>query len=69
MEIGTEIRIPTFGLKQLVDITYGCIDEAARKAFINAQRVDLEKKVKAARLAVIPYVATNFTTGFVPIPF
>jgi|LSQX01.1.fsa_nt_gb uncharacterized protein (DUF697 family)/GTP-binding protein EngB required for normal cell division len=69
IEISTEIRLPTFGLKQLVDITYGCIDEAARKAFINAQKVDLGKKVKAARLAVIPYVAANFTTGFVPIPF
>ena len=69
IEISDEIKIPSFGLKNIVDITYGCIDEAAQKAFINAQKVDLEKKVIAARLAVIPYVATNFATGFAPIPF
>ncbi len=69
IEINEEIKIPAFGLKKLVDITYSCIDEAAQKAFINAQMVDLERKVIAARLAVIPYVATNFATGFTPIPF
>lgn len=69
IEISDEIKIPSFGLKDLVDITYGCLDEAAQKAFINAQKVDLERKVTAARLAVRGYVAANFATGFTPIPF
>ncbi|PKM57670.1 MAG: GTP-binding protein [Firmicutes bacterium HGW-Firmicutes-3] len=67
--ISEEITIPPFGLTQLVDVTYNCLDEAAKKAFINAQKVNLEKKVVAARLAVLPYVSTNFVTGFTPIPF
>lgn len=67
--ISEDIKIPTFGLTQLVDVTYNCLNEAAKKSFINAQKVNLEKKVSAARLAVLPYVATNFATGFTPIPF
>lgn len=67
--ISEEIKIPTFGLTQLVDVTYNCLNEAAKKAFINAQKVNLEKKVTAARLAVLPYVATNFAAGFTPLPF
>jgi uncharacterized protein (DUF697 family)/GTPase SAR1 family protein len=68
-EITEEIVIPSFGLKKLVDITYNCFDEAAKRAFINAQMVDLEKKINAARLAVLPFITTNFITGFAPIPF
>jgi len=67
--ITEEITIRTFGLTQLVDVTYSCLDEATRKAFINAQKVSLDKKLTAARLAVLPYVVTNFATGFTPIPF
>jgi len=69
IEISDDIKLPSFGLKDLVDVTYECIDEAAQKAFINAQKVHLERKATEARKAVIPYVATNFATGFAPIPF
>lgn len=69
IEISPDITIPPFGLTQLVDVTYDCFNDAAKKAFVNAQMVNLDKKVAAARLAVLPYVTANFATGFAPIPF
>lgn len=69
MMITNDIILPSFGLTDLVDITYGCIDDAAKRAFINAQKVNIEKKVSEARMAVLPYVTGAFATGFTPIPF
>lgn len=67
--ITEEIKIPPFGLTELVDTTFGCIDEAVQRAFINAQKVNISKKVNFARASVIPYVTGAFVTGFTPIPF
>lgn len=69
MHITDEITIPAFGLLDLVDITYGCIADAAKRAFINAQKVNIDKKVVEARMAVLPYVTGAFAAGFTPIPF
>lgn len=69
MIITEEIKLPPFGLTELVDVTFSCIDEAVRRAFINAQKVNISKKVKFARASVLPYVTGAFVTGFTPIPF
>lgn len=69
VNISEGITIPSFGLHELVEITYGCMGEAAQRAFINAQRVNISKKAKAAKLAIIPYTTAAFATGYTPIPF
>lgn len=67
--ITRQITIPAFGLERLVHVTYGCMADAAKQAFINAQMVDIERKARMARSAVSKYVAGAFATGFTPIPF
>jgi uncharacterized protein (DUF697 family)/GTPase SAR1 family protein len=69
MKFSEEYTKPSFGLKELVDITFDSIPEAAQSAFINAQKVSTEKKVHRARLEIIPFVTSAFATGFTPIPF
>ncbi len=68
-EISEDIIIPSSGLKELIEKTYEVIPEAARRAFNNAQQVDIEKKASAARNWAMGYVATTFSVGFTPIPF
>lgn len=69
MVITDSVKLPPFGLTELVDITFGCIDEAVQRAFINAQKVNIARKVSFARTSVIPYATGAFVTGFAPIPF
>ena len=49
--------------------TYEILPEAVRRSFINAQKVDLDFKVKAAMKWISVYATGTFTTGFAPIPF
>lgn len=68
-EINEDIQIPPNGLEDLVKTTYGILPEAVRKAFINAQKVDIDSKVDAAIKWTAGYVTGSFATGFTPIPF
>jgi uncharacterized protein (DUF697 family)/GTPase SAR1 family protein len=68
-QIDEDIRIPTSGLESLVATTYEILPEAVRRSFINAQKVDLDFKVKAAMKWISVYATGTFTTGFAPIPF
>lgn len=68
-EVTEDICLPAFGLKELVEKTYQILPEAARKAFNNAQRVDIERKAKEARNWAVGYIAGTFGAGFTPIPF
>ncbi|MFB0972535.1 MAG: DUF697 domain-containing protein [Neofamilia sp.] len=61
--------INSFGLKELLNITLDNIDEGLKKSFINAQQVDIDKKVKEARRWAKGYIGTTFGIGFTPIPF
>ena len=65
---GEEV-IKSYGLNTLVDLSLDLLPEAVQGAFINAQRVDLSRKVKRAEKAVRGFVSTAFATGFTPIPF
>lgn len=58
-----------FGLKELVETTYECLPEAYRRAFVNAQIVDLDKKVANSQKAILTAVGTAFGVGYIPIPF
>ena len=61
--------ISAYGLTELVNASLQLLPEPVQGAFINAQKVDLSKKVKRAEKAVRGYVSSAFATGFTPIPF
>lgn len=57
-----------YGLDKLVEMTYREIPESVRRGFLNAQKVNIEAKEKAARHWVRAYITSTFVTGFLPIP-
>lgn len=61
--------IPAFGLKELVSKTAEKIPEAHKAAFIAAQKVDLDIKVKQSYKLVASAAAAAIATGATPIPF
>ncbi|MEG0552255.1 MAG: GTP-binding protein, partial [Carnobacterium sp.] len=63
------LSIPAFGLKELIEQSFEIIPEEQKKAFNNAQQVDIDRKAKSARSWATKYIATSFGIGFVPIPF
>lgn len=69
LEISDAFTLPAFGLKELVDLTFDCLPEAAHAAFINAQKINVERKLEAANRAVLPFVTAAFAEGFNPLPF
>jgi uncharacterized protein (DUF697 family)/GTP-binding protein EngB required for normal cell division len=69
LEISDEFVLPAFGLKELVDMTFDCLPEAAHAAFINAQKVNIERKLESANKAILPFVTAAFAEGFSPLPF
>lgn len=68
-EISEELIIPQKGLKELITSTFDVIPSDTKTAFNNAQQVDIDRKVKAARSWATRYIATTFGVGFTPIPF
>lgn len=62
-------NLRSYGLKDLMERTLANLPEEARRAFINAQRVDLEKKAQEARRWAKRFVYETFAVGFIPIPF
>ncbi|VYU58832.1 DUF697 domain-containing protein [Clostridium tertium] len=63
------VVIPSYGLDKLVDVTLDLLPEGVKKAFNNAQKVSLDKKVSAARRWLTGYAATTGAIGASPIPF
>ena len=63
------IIIPSYGLDKLVEVTLEVLPDGVRRAFNNAQKVSLDKKVSAARKWVTGYAATTGAIGASPIPF
>lgn len=59
----------SFGLRELMTATFAAIPEESRRAFINAQRVDIEKKAELAMRWAKRFVYETFAVGFIPIPF
>lgn len=60
---------PAFGLEELVEATFHMIPDSAKKAFINAQGISLDLKVKAAKKYLMGYITSAAVTGASPIPF
>lgn len=67
--IDDEYTVKSYGLDKLVDYTVNTIPDSAKKAFITAQKVDIDKKRLAAQAIVAAEVAANFAVGFTPLPF
>lgn len=60
--------IESFGLQELIETTIEAIPESSLKAFINAQQVDINRKVQVSRRWASRYVTAAFGVGFTPIP-
>ena len=56
-------------LKDLITITNQILPEAFRRAFMNAQIVNIEEKEKAAYKYMMAYVTGTALVSFTPIPF
>lgn len=67
--IADDYTVEAFGLTELVQRTFSLLPDQLQKSFTNAQRVDVEQKVKTARSWARRYIATSFGVGFIPIPF
>ncbi|KAF5064199.1 hypothetical protein DSECCO2_286620 [anaerobic digester metagenome] len=61
--------LPSFGLKELMLTTFRNIPDESQRAFINAQRVDIDKKAELASRWARRFVYETFAVGFIPIPF
>lgn len=68
-EFDTDMIVSAYGLEQLNEATLEVIPEAARKAYVNAQKVSVDLKVQAARKVVNRFSATAMAEGGVPLPF
>lgn len=62
-------KVERDGLVQLVELTYKILPEERKKAFNNAQKVDIKRKTDAATKWAKRYIKTSFGIGFAPIPF
>ncbi len=62
-------HIEAYGLQELIGLTASILPDSAQKAFINAQKIDIEAKVKAAKRWANTFITTTFAAGFMPIPF
>ena len=57
------------GLIELVEMTYQILPQGIRRAFTNAQKVDIKRKADEATKWALGYIGTSFGVGFTPIPF
>lgn len=61
--------ILSYGLSKLVELTYQVLPDGVKRGFNNAQKVNIEQKVKEARKWVLGYIAGSGAIGLSPIPF
>lgn len=57
------------GLRELVELTMTLVPEGQRRAFVAAQKVDIELKKRHARMIVAGAAASAAGIGATPIPF
>lgn len=67
--ISDDYTVEPFGLKELIQDSLQYLPSDLEKSFNNAQRIDIEAKVKSAKSWARRYIASSFGVGFVPIPF
>ncbi len=63
------IKIDAHGLNELVDMTYGMLDEGHRRSFVNAQKVDMKKKADISADHIRKAMKAAALVGATPIPF
>ncbi len=68
-KVTEDYSVLSFGLKELLELSFEIIPEEAKKAFNNAQQVDIARKANSARSWALRYIGTSFGVGFLPIPF
>lgn len=68
-EIDEDITVQPYGLDKLVEVTYQLLPDAVKRAFNNAQKVNIEHKVKEATKWMYGYVTGCGVIGASPIPF
>jgi uncharacterized protein (DUF697 family) len=61
--------IEPYGLDTVVSETVERLPELVRRAFISAQKVNLELKAKEAKKTIIGFISGAAITGMSPIPF
>jgi uncharacterized protein (DUF697 family)/GTP-binding protein EngB required for normal cell division len=61
-------EFPPFGLRDLVDETYRLLPEAVKRAFSNAQGIDLDLKRREGHKVVVQHTTMAAGIGAVPIP-
>lgn len=61
--------IKSFGLRELVSLTYDILPDEVKRSFNNAQKAYVEKKAEEAKKWALTYIGSNFMIGFTPIPF
>lgn len=61
--------IPSYGLDKLVELTYQILPEGVKRGFNNAQKINIEQKVKEARTWMLGYITGCGAIGLSPIPF
>ena len=67
-KISNKQKVFSHSLQKLIDTTLAIIPSKAHQAFINAQRIDINLKVKQAKSWAMKYTKTAFGVGFTPIP-
>lgn len=62
-------RHPAFGLDDLVQLTFHVIPDSRKRALINAQGVNIDAKVAAAKKYLRGYITSAAAAGALPVPF
>ncbi|MGX7109155.1 YcjF family protein [Facklamia miroungae] len=68
LELAGGQKIDAYGLDELIRKSHQVVPTEVKKAFINAQRVDLALKVAEARSWANRYMKTTFGIGITPLP-
>lgn len=67
--ISDDYTVESFGLSELIERTFNLLPKDVQKSFTNAQRIDIEQKVRSARNWARGYIVSSFGVGFTPVPF
>jgi len=68
-ELDEGIVLPAMGLSELVEATMEVVPHGLKRAFVAAQKVDIELKKTQSRVIVATAAASASAMGAVPIPF
>lgn len=64
-----ETQKKAYGVDVLVEVTAQIMPDAAKNAWINAQKASMKLKTDRAQMLVIATAAASFGEGYIPLPF